>query len=171
MATGAPVRMPDRRLGANRSDPGLVCVDDKGRYAVAVLGGHEGGANALAATVAEALEWTRCTPVVTTASDAAGWPALDSLGADLGFRLDPSSDVARVAVAILTGERVAFVSDLRWPLPALPPNVVVSGHAEPPCIVVSDRRLEEAVLEGPLVLYRPPSLVVGAGCSRGATAG
>ncbi|HEY8201145.1 MAG TPA: precorrin-3B C(17)-methyltransferase, partial [Actinomycetota bacterium] len=170
MATGAAVRLTTPLLADKWTDPGLVCVDDAGRFAVAVLGGHEGGANALAAAVAEVFEWTRCTPVVTTASDAAGWPALGVLGADLGFRLDPSSDVARVAGAMLAGDPVALVSDLRWPLPPLPPNVVPSEHPRPPCIVVSDHRLGAAAGSGPLVLYRPPSLVVGVGCSRGATA-
>jgi cobalt-precorrin 5A hydrolase/precorrin-3B C17-methyltransferase len=171
MATGAAVRLAAPLLAGKATDPGLVCVDDAGSHAVAILGGHEGGANALAGAVADALG---CAPVVTTASDAAGCPALDAFGADLGFRLDPASDVARVASAMLSGEAVTFVSSLRWPLPPLPGNVVRADRAEPPCIVVSDLLadgLADAQAHGrPAVLYRPPSLVVGVGCSRGATA-
>jgi cobalt-precorrin 5A hydrolase / cobalt-factor III methyltransferase / precorrin-3B C17-methyltransferase len=167
MATGAAVRLAAPLLAGKRVDPGIVCVDDAARHAVAVLGGHEGGANALAYAVADTLG---CTPVVTTATDAAGCPALDSLGADLGFRLDPASDVATVASALLAGETVTLVSELRWPLPPLPHSVVRSPVAHGSCIVVSDRVDHPAVGARPAVVYRPPSLVVGVGCSRGASA-
>ena len=178
MAVGAAVRLAAPLLASKRTDPGIVCVDDAGRHAVALVGGHEGGANALAQAVAEVLG---CTPVVTTASDAAGCPSLDSLGAGLGFRLDPASDVARVTSAILSGDRVTLVSQLRWPLPPLPSNVVAvpyrgqPAHPKGPCIVVSDLEADRLGPDGeglarPVVLYRPPSLVVGVGCSRGATA-
>ncbi|HEV2727219.1 MAG TPA: hypothetical protein VGV34_02940, partial [Solirubrobacterales bacterium] len=77
LAAGAAVRLVSPLLGDKRSDPGVVCVDDAGRFAVALVGGHAGGANALAGRVAGALG---ATPVITTASDAVGSPALDSLG-------------------------------------------------------------------------------------------
>lgn len=164
LATGAAMRLAAPLLRDKESDPGLVCVDDAARYAVALCGGHAGGANRLAERVAELLG---ATPVVTTASDALGLPALDSLGADLGFRIAPGSDLAAVAAAIVAGERVAFFSDQRWPLPPLPGNVVPTAQPVPPCIIVSDRLVTPP---RPAVVYRPPTLVVGVGCSRGAEA-
>lgn len=164
MAVGAAVRLLAPLLADKRSDPGVVCIDDDARFAVAVAGGHEGGANALASRVAETFG---AQPVVTTASDRLGIPSLESFGADLGFRLDPATDVAAVGAALVSGERVTLVCDRRWPLPSLPENVVGSPVPEPPCIVVSDR---VARVPRPAVVYRPPSLVVGVGCSRGATA-
>ena len=74
-ATGAAVRLIAPLLESKHRDPGVVTVDDAGNFAVALCGGHEGGANALAARVAETLGGT---PVITTASDAVGFPALDS---------------------------------------------------------------------------------------------
>jgi cobalt-precorrin 5A hydrolase/precorrin-3B C17-methyltransferase len=172
LATGAAVRLLAPLLADKRSDPGVVCVDDAGRFAVALCGGHAGGANALAQRVAEALG---AEPVVTTASDATGVPALDSLGADLGFRIDPRSDLAAVGAALAGGERVTLVSDRRWPLGPLPENVERAGEpAVPaeaiaaPAIVISDRSLPG--LRGRIALYRPPSLVAGIGASRGAPA-
>jgi cobalt-precorrin 5A hydrolase/precorrin-3B C17-methyltransferase len=47
-------------------------------------------------------------------------------------------------------------------------NVVRSDEPEPPLIFVSDRTVE---VPRPAVVYRPPSLVAGVGCSRGASAG
>lgn len=164
MATGAAVRLTAPLLADKRRDPGVVCVDDAGRFAVALAGGHEGGANALAVRVADALG---AQPVVTTASDALAVPSLESLGADLAFRVDPSSDLAAVGVAMVSAQRVTLAEDQRWPLPALPENVIRTPVATAPCLLVTDRIVDAP---RPAVVYRPPSLAVGVGCSRGAPA-
>lgn len=230
MAAGIAVRLAAPLLTSKDRDPGLVCVDDAGRFAVALSGGHAGGANRLAHRVADALG---ATAVVTTASDALGHPALDSLGADLGFRIDQqaAADLAAVGAALLAGEPLTLVEEQRWPLPPLPPNVIrvcpsrwptgfkgeapapaaeasarasrrpavrqapgdpagaptsgtrangSAGLGRPsglstaapteitaPCLVISDRLLAPP---RPAVVYRPPSLLIGVGCSRGAAA-
>ncbi|MDX6645888.1 MAG: cobalt-precorrin hydrolase / cobalt-factor methyltransferase / precorrin-3B [Miltoncostaeaceae bacterium] len=161
LAVGATVRLLAPLLADKLRDPGVVAVDDAGRYAVALVGGHAGGANALARRVAAALG---ADPVITTASDALGLPALDTLGADLGFRLDPASDLAAVAAALVGGEAVALVSERRWPLGPLPDNLVRAGAAVGPAIVIDDRTMD---LPRPGVRYFPPSLVVGVGSSTG----
>jgi cobalt-precorrin 5A hydrolase/precorrin-3B C17-methyltransferase len=165
LATGAAVRLVAPLLGDKRRDPGVVCVDDAARFAVSLVGGHGGGANELAVRVSDSLG---AEPVITTASDIAGVPALDSLGADLGFRIEDGPDLAAVGTALLSGEPVNLVSDVRWPLGPLPENVVSSEKAEPPLILISDRTVS---VPRPAVVYRPPSLVVGVGCSRGAGVG
>jgi cobalt-precorrin 5A hydrolase / precorrin-3B C17-methyltransferase len=164
MAAGAAVRLAAPLLTGKRADPGLVCVDDAGRFAVALAGGHAGGANRLAARVAEAVG---AEAVVTTATDVLGLPALDQLGADLGFRLEQGGDLAAVAAALVAGEEVTLVSGQRWPLPPLPGNLRAAGEPAAPCLVVSDRLVDPP---RPALVYRPPSLVVGVGCSRGAPA-
>ncbi len=164
LATGAAVRLVAPLLASKHRDPGVVTVDDTAGFAVVLCGGHEGGANALASRVADTLG---ATPVVTTASDSVGVPALDFLGRDLGFRLEEDSDLAAVGAALVSGEKVGLVSETRWPLGALPENVVRTGELETPLILISDR-LEE--IARPSVVYRPPSLVAGVGCSRGAGA-
>ena len=67
-------------LADKQVDPAVVCVDDQGRFAIALCGGHQGGANGLAREVAGHLG---AEPVVTTASDGCGLPGLDDLP---GFR-------------------------------------------------------------------------------------
>ena len=161
LATGAAVRLIAPLLESKHRDPGVVTVDDAANFAVALCGGHEGGANALAARVADTLG---ATPVITTASDSVGFPALDSLGETLGFQLEEGSDLAAVGAALVSGEKVRLVSDRRWPLGPLPENVVRTEEWEAPLILISDR-LEE--VPRPAVVYRPPSLVAGVGCSRG----
>jgi cobalt-precorrin 5A hydrolase / precorrin-3B C17-methyltransferase len=174
LATGAAVRLVAALLEDKRRDPGVVCVDDAGRFAVALCGGHGGGANALAERVAAALG---ATPVVTTASDSLGVPALDSLGERLGFRIEKGSDLAAVGAALVSGETVRLVSERRWPIEPLPENVMPSETPavlipeEPggPSILITDR-LFDVLPTKPAVVYRPPSLVAGIGCSRGASA-
>ena len=173
LATGAAVRLAAPLLADKRRDPGIVCVDDAARYAVALAGGHAGGANELAARVGEALG---AEPIITTASESLGLPALDSFGEDLGFRVEEGSDLAGVGAVLVSGDTVRLVSERRWPTGPLPDNVVTKvedATDENACegatarIVISDNLVDEP---GPgCVVYRPPSLVVGVGCSRGAS--
>jgi len=164
LATGAAVRLLAPHLGGKEADPGVVCVDEAGRYAVALLGGHAGGGNDLARRVSAVLD---CEPVVTTASDAAGIPGLDTLGWPV------EGDVAAVTRAILDGEPVRLVADAVWPLPAFPDNV--RPDAQPSCaqssyvLAISDLTAVRDPTRAVAVL-RPPSLVVGVGASRGVSA-
>ncbi|MEU9171379.1 precorrin-3B C(17)-methyltransferase [Streptomyces sp. NPDC048420] len=151
LATGAVVRLVAPLLGDKASDPGVVCVDEGGRFAVSLVGGHGGGANELAREVGELLA---AQPVVTTATDAVGVPGLDTLG------LPVEGAVAAVSRALLDGEPVALHNESGWPLPALP----VAGEGAYG-IRVTDRLVEPSPQE---VLLRPPTLVVGVGASRGA---
>ncbi|WP_371659057.1 precorrin-3B C(17)-methyltransferase [Streptomyces sp. NBC_00280] len=162
LATGAVVRLVAPLLSDKASDPGVVCVDESGRFAVSLVGGHGGGANELARAVGQLLG---AEPVVTTATDAVGVPGLDTLG------LPVEGDVAGVSRALLDGEPVALELESVWPLPALPANVLPSGvgSAVPgvaPTIRVTDRLIDTG-RSGEVVL-RPPSLVVGVGASKGA---
>ncbi|MBX9393504.1 precorrin-3B C(17)-methyltransferase [Streptomyces sp. TRM72054] len=153
LATGAVVRLVAPLLGDKASDPGVVCVDEGGRFAVSLVGGHGGGANELAREVGELLG---AEPVVTTATDSVGLAGLDTLG------LPVEGDVAAVSRALLDGEPVALRAESAWPLPALP--VAADGSYT---IHVTDRAVQPAARE---VVLRPPSLVVGVGASRGAPA-
>ena len=167
LAVGATVRLIAPLLTTKTGDPAVVCVDENLRYAVPVLGAHQAGGNDLARRIAAVLG---AEPVVTTASDAAGGAGLADFGADLGFTVDPASDLAAVGAAILSGDRVTFTADMQWPLPALPPNVVRTDRPEPgvPAVVVTDQKI---LITERVALFRPPSLRVGVGASRGAPAG
>ncbi|WP_369257460.1 precorrin-3B C(17)-methyltransferase [Streptomyces sp. R35] len=157
LATGAVVRLVAPLLGDKTSDPGVVCVDEAGRFAVSLVGGHGGGANELAREVGELLG---AEPVVTTATDSVGVPGLDTLG------LPVEGDVAGVSRAMLDGEPVLLEAELSWPLPALPPNAGRPAQQGGTAVLrVSDRAHVPADRE---VVLRPPSLVVGVGASKGA---
>lgn len=163
LATGAVIRLIAPLLDSKQADPAVVCVDEAGRYAVALTGGHAGGANELAARTAAVLG---AQPVITTATDAAGLPGLDTLG------WPAEGAVAAVSRGLLDGDPVALEYDQIWPLPPLP--VAASRHTGPAAaaepgfrIVVTDRVV---AADRRSVVLRPPSLVIGAGASRGVTA-
>jgi cobalt-precorrin 5A hydrolase/precorrin-3B C17-methyltransferase len=151
LATGAVVRLLAPLLGGKTADPGVVCVDEGGRFAVSLVGGHGGGANELAREVGELLG---AEPVVTTATDSVGLAGLDTLG------LPCEGSVATVSRALLDGEPVALEAELAWPLPPLPTSAQGAYT-----IRLTDRAVEPGERE---VLLRPPSLVVGVGASKGA---
>lgn len=164
LALGATTRIIAPLLASKRTDPGVVVIDDAGRFAVPLVGGHGGGANDLARRIAEGLG---ATAVVTTATDSVGLPALDTLGWPC------SGDVAGVTRAILDAKPVAAVRTQRWPLPPLPENVTIADPADEPDrvaarVLVTDEVAGPASV--PTVWLNPPSLVAGMGCNRGASA-
>ncbi|MFF7487844.1 precorrin-3B C(17)-methyltransferase [Streptomyces luteogriseus] len=151
LATGAVVRLVAPLLSGKTEDPGVVCVDEGGRFAVSLLGGHAGGANELAREVGDLLG---AEPVVTTATDAVDLAGLDTLG------LPVEGDVAGVSRALLDGEAVALRAEVAWPLPPLPVAEEASYT-----IRLTDRLVAAAERQAVL---RPPTLVVGVGASKGA---
>jgi cobalt-precorrin 5A hydrolase/precorrin-3B C17-methyltransferase len=158
-ATGIAVRAIAPLLADKTADPAVVVVDDGGRFAVALTGGHRGGANVLAREVATLLG---AEAVVTTATDGAGLPALDDLP---GFTA--TGDIAAVTRAWLDGSPPAVDVDpalAGWPLPGALEDMASSGSA-PSRVLVTDRDVEPAPEE---VILRPRSLVLGVGSSSGA---
>lgn len=66
--TGLVVRAIAPCVEHKTSDPAVVVVDVGGRWAISLLSGHEGGANALAMAVANTIG---AEPVITTTTEAA----------------------------------------------------------------------------------------------------
>lgn len=187
LALGATTRLVAPLLTGKTTDPGVVVVDEAGRFAVPLLGGHAGGANELARRIAAGIG---ATAVLTTATDAVDVPGLDTLG------WDTSGDLAGVTRALLDGAPVELLRARPWPLPALPENVTEPGvprverrgvHVRelppppPPVarIVVTDAApaavgaarepMASGLVSGepPTVWLHPKSLVVGMGCNLG----
>lgn len=162
LALGATVRLIAPLLGHKDSDPAVVCVDDAGRFAIPVVGGHH-GANELAGTVAALLG---AEPVVTTATDALGVPTLDQLP---GFHAH--GDLAAVTGALISGQPVRVENPIGWPLPhALAARLDAEGlDPGAPLIVVTDETPDRPGTGGPTVVLIPRSLVVGIGTTTDAT--
>ncbi|ATQ77817.1 cobalamin biosynthesis protein CbiG [Massilia violaceinigra] len=96
-ATGIAVRFLDGLPIDKHTDPAVVVLDEAGRFAVSLLAGHEGGANALAYTVARLVG---ATPVVTTATEA-----LKPLVAGIGCRKGVPAERIEAALRHALGAR------------------------------------------------------------------
>lgn len=174
MAVGAAVRLIAPCLRHKRTDPAVVVVDDVGRFAVSLLSGHVGGANVLAERVAAAIG---ARPVITTASETLAVPAADLIGRAFGWRVENPEQLTRLAAALVNGEPVGVLQEAGepgWherPLPAHVrryPDLAALGAAAPvAAIIITDRLLPAALLRPGWVVYRPRTLVLGIGCSRG----
>lgn len=99
MATGIASRFVEGLLRDKHHDPAVVVLDEAGRYAVALLGGHEAGANALAYRVANAVG---AIPVVTTATEA-----VKPLVVGIGCRKGVTEEQVEKAVLHALAQRTA----------------------------------------------------------------
>jgi cobalt-precorrin 5A hydrolase len=179
LAVGATVRLVAPLLASKRTDPAVVCLDEAGRFAVALLSGHAGGANALAGEVARAVG---ATAVITTASDALGTLQVDLLGRALGWTMeDPHRQATRAAAAVVNGAPVLIADEagaaVWWPAGVpLPENITVAPSLDgvdatrwAAIVAITDRVIRDEAVAAKAVLWRPRTLAVGVGCDRGAS--
>ncbi len=169
MAAGIVVRTIAPFLQGKDRDPAVVVVDEVGQFAVSLLSGHLGGANDLARRVAGILGGT---PVITTATDVRGLPALDVLAPRLGLAIDNLPVLKEIHMALLAGRPVRLVDpDRRLTEP-------LAEHAS--CFEVAADLDGTLTTTGPAVYVgweerdwppgwlrlRPKVLVAGMGCHR-----
>jgi precorrin-4 C11-methyltransferase len=175
MASGIVVRELAPLLGDKHTDPGVVVLDEQGRFAVSLLSGHKGGANALARRVAALLGGQA---VITTSSDTQEMPALDLIGQAHGWHLEQGQQMTAVIGALVNGETVGVFQDAGdeswWPA-SPPPHLqrfasIQALQAAGPAAALLITPCQTPDLKIPTVLYRPRCLAVGIGCNRGTSA-
>jgi cobalt-precorrin 5A hydrolase len=175
VSLGALVRLIAPHLQNKEADPGVVVIDEAGKFAIPMLSGHLGGANALAGLLASTLGMT---PVLTTASDARQTLAVDLLGRELGWTFEASHDeIVRASAAVVNDEPVALVQEAGspdwWARHAngrsgpLPGNLQLFSRLEEidparfgAVLWISERQLPAELapaLAGKRVIYRPGS--------------
>lgn len=173
MAAGIVVRGIAPHLSGKDKDPAVVVVDEAGQFAISLLSGHLGGANELARQVAQILN---ATPVITTASDVQGVPALDLVADRIGLAIEDRTAVSQVQMALLSGLKLRLVD---------PDGYLADVAAEYPELFTRENHLDTALAGGWPGVYvgfrerawpkhwlvlRPRNLVVGMGCHKGTPA-
>ena len=180
LPVGAVVRLIAPLLYHKDKDPGVVAVDETGQSVVSVSGGHQGGADGLTRKCAALLG---ASPVITSASEGQGLPALDLLGLPYGWRRG-AGDWTAVAAALAQRQAIAVHQTSGWSLwqQMLPedhpfwldPETRAAENktetATMPQLWISDQvppsRLSDRVESPPLACWHPRTLWLGVGCER-----
>jgi len=175
-AVGIAVRCVAPLLKGKHLDPAVVVVDERGRYSISLLSGHMGGANALAVVVANSIG---ATPVVTTATDIWGLPSVEELAQEFSLRIEDPKGIKAVNSAILANKKVFVVDADRKRRDEIKkkykgafacrrsfPERLGPGEA---CVVISSSTESTFTRHARRTLVlRPPEVVVGVGCCKGA---
>jgi hypothetical protein len=104
MATGIVVRSIAGHLVHKTTDPAVVVCDEAGQFAISLVSGHVGGANALAP---EGGHRYGGQPVITTATDVNRVPAIDVIAVQAGLAIENPEAIKAVNMALLTGSPIA----------------------------------------------------------------
>ena len=159
-AVGIAVRAIAPHCKSKAADPAVVVVDEGGNFAVPLLSGHLGGANALARALAKACG---AVPVITTATDVNGLFAVDLWAKAQNCAVLEPERIKRVSGALLAGQTVRYWSP--WPVAGETPAGV--KKADPP--EAADFALT-LTPQGEALHLVPRIGVLGVGCRRGTTA-
>ena len=160
-ACGIAVRTIAPYIADKTVDPAVVVMDDQGKFAIPVLSGHIGGANALAGRIAE---MTGAIPVITTATDGRGRFSCDRWAKEHGCAVSSMENAKRVSAAILTAN---IPVSSGYPLPDELPAGLTKGEGGELGIYIGVDKKEPYDTTLRLV---PRIVTVGIGCRRGISA-
>ncbi|NTU42846.1 MAG: cobalt-precorrin 5A hydrolase [Nitrospirales bacterium] len=169
MATGIVVRSIASLLKNKKSDPAVVVLDDRGKFAISLLSGHLGGANELTQKIAHYLNVKRGTlsppsahAVITTSSDINGLPSLDLWAEENRLVIEDWQLLPKVMTGFINKGSLKVYAEERYAFPE--EFIVAEGPAEADLLISHRHRIAGA--EGRLYL-RPRNIVVGIGCNSG----
>ena len=183
MATGIVVRILAPLIVHKTSDPAVVVLDQKGKYAISLLSGHLGGANDLAREMADI---SGGEAVITTATDVAGELSFDTFAKKHDMAIENIGQLKHISGALLSGKKVNVFTDKnaaelypelakeqkRGMIAILPLSEFFKTYAiesNIPAVVIDERLFvsNSTVPQAAPVLYlRPRTICAGIGCKR-----
>lgn len=104
-ACGIAVRMIAPHIVSKFSDPAVVVIDEQGKFAVSLLSGHIGGANALTEKIAQLIG---ALPVITTATDVGGKFSPDSFASANNLYICEPDLAKEIASLIVNSKKIGF---------------------------------------------------------------
>lgn len=108
LATGAVVRLIAPFLQDKASDPAVVVVDSNGKFVISLCSGHQGGADALARSIAHQLG---ATPILTGGTNGLDLPGIDTLGVPFGWNRG-TGDWTGVSAAVARQQPVQVIQEV-----------------------------------------------------------
>jgi len=173
MATGIVVRKIAKLIKSKITDPAVVVMDEKGKFAISLISGHLGGGNELAEFIADK---TGAFAVITTATDVNKKFAIDDMVRKFGWSIENPSKIKNINSAVLNNEKIAinipedffkeyfsdnfeFLNSIKFYKTL---NGLLNSKIKNKVIVSNLNSLDKKYL-----LIRPKNLYLGIGCNRG----
>jgi cobalt-precorrin 5A hydrolase/precorrin-3B C17-methyltransferase len=176
MAAGIVVRTIASLIKDKKTDPAVVVLDEKRRYAVSLLSGHLGGANRIAKELADFLKGDA---VITTASDVNNLPSIDMWAKENNLVIENWKLIPKIATKLINKGVLKVYADVgaihESPLPKEFLQVDDPGLAD---VLITNRyfKSQTRLPDGQVsnlkfqIYMRPNNLVIGIGCNSGTSA-
>lgn len=170
-ACGIAVRAIAPCIVSKQTDPAVVVMDEGAKFAVPILSGHIGGANALSKRLCEI---TGAQAAVTTATDTGGRFSPDSFAAANDLIVTDFAAAKEIAAAVLRAEKIGLCSE--YPVRNIPaeldflPRENAAGGTDGfryGIAIGTDPALRPFAVTLSLI---PKNIVLGIGCRKGTTA-
>jgi len=114
MAAGIVVRTIAPLIKDKKTDPAIVVLDEKGRFAISLLSGHIGGANEIAREIANFLGGDA---VITTASDVNNLPSIDLWAEENNLIIEDWEMIPQISTRLLNNGALRVYSEIEIKLP------------------------------------------------------
>ncbi|MFW0883457.1 cobalt-precorrin 5A hydrolase [Candidatus Acidulodesulfobacterium sp. H_13] len=177
LALGATVRYIAPLIKDKLSDPGVIVIDESGKFVISVLSGHTGGANEFTERISGFLG---AIPVVTTATDRTNRFSIDMFAKRFGFFIESARDKIKVFnKASLKGEKFKIYIENDFNVKEIKNYIDKFNNSkdfsytnnldlDPSKIIAIsvNENLKKPVPAGIAVILRPKRLVVGIGCNK-----
>lgn len=158
-AAGIAVRAIAPFVRSKKTDPAVICMDERGINVISLLSGHIGGANKFTLRIAEIVGGN---PVITTATDVNGKFAVDEWAHNSKLYITSMKMSRDIAAEILQDRKIGLVSDFKI-RGEIPSEINLNEKKIGICISLDSRK---SPFENTLNLV-PQIVSVGVGCRKG----
>lgn len=164
-ATGIAVRNIAEHVSSKHTDSPVVVIDDGGKFSIALLSGHEGRANEIAANCAK---FIGAVPVITTSTDVHEKFAVDVFAKKNNMYITDYAMAKEISVRMLAGKEVGIWLDSNYSLS----NEILQNFSDN---IENSKNAEYGIMITPFEtkdIYKqtlrliPRSIVLGIGCRK-----
>lgn len=158
-SAGIAVRAIAPFVKSKKTDPAVICMDERGINVISLLSGHIGGANKLTLKIAEIIGGN---PIITTATDINGKFAVDEWASNSNLHIMSLKRARDIAADILENKSIGFESDYRVN-GSLPLEIDLSEKEIGICVSLDSNKIP---FNNTLNLI-PKIISIGVGCRKG----
>lgn len=166
-ATGIAIRMCLPYIKDKTIDPGIVVIDDLGRFSISLLSGHIGGANEFAQDIADAIG---AKPVITTATDARGIESIDIFAVRNGYYIEDIKSITSITSMMVNDENIGLYTEDNKTIGYHKLTIIndlnkIGDNIKGLIVVSSNEKIKGVKI--PYTVLRPKNINIGIGCRKG----